>query len=247
MMTIGSLFAGIGGIELGLEMTEGFKTLWQVEIDSYAQKVLRLRFPESELFEDVRLVGKDNLKRVDLLCGGFPCQDISNAGKRKGIEGERSGLWSEFFRIICEIRPRYVLVENVAALLGRGFGRVLGDLASCGYDAEWDCLPSAAFGAPHLRDRLFLVGYTKGKRLVQTKIFKNFLPESNQENKFWRCSSPLRLEIIRRTFRGIPENLRMDDGVSLELDRLKCLGNAVVPQIAFWIGQRILEREKGND
>ncbi len=120
MLTVGSLFSGIGGIELGLERTGGFKTVWQVEIDSYAQKVLAKHWPDVTRYGDIREVGIHNLAPVELMCGGFPCQDISNAGKRAGIEGSRSGLWSEFYRLICELRPQYVLVENVAALLGRG-------------------------------------------------------------------------------------------------------------------------------
>jgi site-specific DNA-cytosine methylase len=96
---------------------------------------------------------------VDVLCGGFPCQDISVAGRGEGIDGARSGLWAEYARLIRELRPRYVVVENVAALLARGMERVLGDLAACGYDAEWDCIPASAVGAPHRRDRVWLVAY----------------------------------------------------------------------------------------
>jgi hypothetical protein len=116
--TMGSLFAGIGGFDLGFERA-GFKTRWQVEIDPYCQKVLAKNFPEAERFGDIRECGSHNLKPVDVICGGFPCQDISYAGLGKGIDGERSGLWSEFARIIHELRPPYVLVENVAALLRR--------------------------------------------------------------------------------------------------------------------------------
>ena len=98
---------------------------------------------------------------IDVICGGFPCQDISVAGKGAGIGGERSGLWSEYARIIGEVRPRYVIVENVAALLGRGLERVLGDLAALGYDAEWHCIPASAVGAPHRRDRVWIVAYAR--------------------------------------------------------------------------------------
>src|SRR5690606_28720166 len=103
-------------------------------------------WPDARRFDDVRTVGAHNLAPVDLICGGFPCQDISVAGKGAGLDGERSGLWVEFARIVRELRPRFVVVENVPALLARGFGRVLGDLAACGYDAEWDCIPAAAVG-----------------------------------------------------------------------------------------------------
>ena len=156
--TVGSLFSGIGGFELGFEWA-GFQVEWQVEINEYARKVLAKHWPNVERHTDVREVGKHNLKPVDVLIGGFPCQDISTAGKGVGIEGERSGLWSEYARIIGELRPRYAVMENVAALLYRGLGRVLGDLAEIGYDAEWQVLPAAAFGAPHQRERIFIVGY----------------------------------------------------------------------------------------
>ena len=161
--TVGSLFAGIGGFDLGFERA-GFETAWQVEIDPWCRKVLAKHFPSAERFEDVRTVGKHNLRAVDIICGGFPCQDISNAGLRAGIDGERSGLWSEYARIIGELRPRFVLVENVAALLGRGLGRVLGDLAALGYDAEWEIISAADVGAPHLRERVWVLAYTQGER-----------------------------------------------------------------------------------
>jgi len=113
-LTIGSLFAGIGGLELGLEWTGGFETIWQIEIDDYAAKVLEKHWPKVRRYRDIRECGKHNLAPVDVICGGFPCQDISIAGQRKGIiDGERSGLWSEFKRLICELRPRYALIENV--------------------------------------------------------------------------------------------------------------------------------------
>jgi DNA (cytosine-5)-methyltransferase 1 len=164
--TVGSLFAGIGGFDLGFERA-GFKTAWQVEIDPYCQKVLAKNFPEAERFGDIRECGSHNLKPVDVICGGFPCQDISNAGLRVGIEGERSGLWKHYARIISELRPKYVLVENVAALLGRGMGVVLGDLATIGYDAEWEVLSAADVGAPHLRERIWVLAYPSSERFSE--------------------------------------------------------------------------------
>lgn len=161
--TIGSLFAGIGGLELGLEWAGFGPTLWQVERDAYAARVLARHWPSAKRYDDVRTVGKHNLQSVDILCGGFPCQDLSFAGKGAGLNGGRSGLWREFARIIGEIRPAYVVVENVAALLGRGLGDVLGDLAALGYDAQWDCIPASAMCAPHRRDRIFIVGYAKSE------------------------------------------------------------------------------------
>ena len=155
-LTVGSLFAGIGGNDLGLERA-GMRTLWQVELDPWCRRVLAKHWPDVERFEDVREVGAHNLSPVDLIAGGFPCQDISIAGRAAGIGGARSGLWGEFARIVRELRPRYVLVENSPVLTSRGMDVVLGDLAASGYDAEWDCLPAAAFGAPFVRDRVFVV------------------------------------------------------------------------------------------
>jgi DNA-cytosine methyltransferase len=159
-MNVGSLFAGIGGFDLGFERA-GYDIRWQVEIDPWARAVLAKHWPHVHRHDDISTAGAHNLETVDVLCGGFPCQDISLAGKGAGIaDGTRSGLWSEYARLIRELRPRYVVVENVAALLARGLGRVVGDLAACGYDAEWDCIPAAAVGAPHRRDRLWLVAYS---------------------------------------------------------------------------------------
>lgn len=165
-MNVGSLFAGIGGFDLGFERA-GMRVAWQVELDPYCRAVLARHFPEAQRYEDVREVGAENLDPVDLVCGGFPCQDLSPAGKGAGIDGARSGLWSEFARIVRELRPRYVVVENVPALLtGKGkrwdrapVGRVLGDLAEVGYDVEWACLSAGEFGAPHLRKRIWIVAY----------------------------------------------------------------------------------------
>jgi DNA (cytosine-5)-methyltransferase 1 len=157
--TVGSLFAGIGGLDLGFERA-GFKSVWQVEIDPYCTKVLAKNFPEAERYEDVRKVGRHNLRPVDIIVGGFPCQDISVAGKGIGIvPGSRSGLWSEMCRIISELRPKFVLVENVTALLRRGMGRVLGDLADIGYDAEWRIISALEGGGIHRRERVWIIAY----------------------------------------------------------------------------------------
>lgn len=238
MLTFGSLFAGIGGMDLGLERS-GMTCKWQVEIDEYATRVLAKHWPDVTRYRDVRDVGKHNLESVDLICGGFPCQDISNAGKRAGIDGERSGLWSEYYRIICELRPRYVLVENVAALLGRGMGRVLGDLAAGGYDAEWSVLSACAVGATHTRERVFIFAYREAQRPIQGA-------ESFQAGHL-----PFQ---FRREARGFGV-LRMDqspvvgsrDGIPGYFHRNAALGNAVVPQVAEWIGRRIIASLNGAE
>lgn len=156
-MHLGSLFSGIGGLELGIERATGARTRWQVEIDPFCRRVLERHWPDAQRFDDVRTVGVHNLEPVDILCGGFPCQDLSVAGRGAGLDGERSGLFFEVVRIVREIRPRYVLLENVAALLARGLGRVLGELAACRYDARWGVFSAAGVGAPHLRERIFIL------------------------------------------------------------------------------------------
>jgi DNA (cytosine-5)-methyltransferase 1 len=168
-MLVGSLFSGIGGIDLGFERA-GHDIAWQVEIDPWCREILSKHWPQVPKFEDVTQVGADNLSPVDVLAGGFPCQDVSNAGKRAGIEGARSGLWSEFDRIICDLRPRYVFVENVPGLLVRGMDRVLGDLAAAGYDAEWEVLSAADVGAPHLRKRVWIIAHANGKSGTQRGV-----------------------------------------------------------------------------
>ena len=161
-MKFGSLFCGIGGFDLGLERA-GMECAWQVEIDPYAQKVLAKHWPNVRRHADVcTFPPQEGDWQVDVICGGFPCQDISYAGKGAGLAGERSGLWHQFARIIGDLRPRYVIVENVAALLTRGMGEVLGTLASLGYDAEWHVIPASAVGAPHRRDRVWIVAYAEG-------------------------------------------------------------------------------------
>lgn len=163
-MRIGSLFSGIGGLELGLEWAGVGHTVWQVEQDPFCRAVLAHHWPDAVRHNDVRTVGAHNLEPVDVICGGFPCQDISYAGKGAGLSGERSGLWSEFARIVGELGPQFVVVENVAALLTRGIDAVLGTLADLGYDAEWSTLRASDVGAPHRRERVFIVAHARRER-----------------------------------------------------------------------------------
>lgn len=170
-MTFGSLFSGIGGIDLGLERA-GMQCRWQVENHPYAAKVLEKHWPNVKRFDDVQTVEifdeegwrlVNRAEPIDVLAGGFPCQDISLASSTGvGIIGERSGLWKEFARIIAEVRPTFVLAENVPALRNRGLAMVLQDLWALGYDAEWHCIPASAFGAHHERDRIWIVAYPSG-------------------------------------------------------------------------------------
>ena len=232
MLTVGSLFSGIGGIDLGLERA-GMKVLWQVEKDLYAQRVLAKNFPGVACYDDILNVKGASVPYVDVLAGGFPCQDISVAGKGAGIkEGTRSGLWSEYIRIVRELRPRYVLVENVPALRSRGLDRVLGDLAASGYDAEWDCFPAVAFGAPHRRDRLFIVAYAdRPGRQQQQRAFAATPEQFAAQCGGWWAAEP----DVGRVAHGVPQRV----------DRLRCLGNAVVPQVAEYVGRCIVNHFGG--
>ncbi len=268
-MRVGSLFAGIGGFDLGLERA-GMTVQWQVEIDPFCRRVLAKHWPDVRRYEDVREVHAARvcpsggvcdrcLPDVDVLCGGFPCQDISVAGRGDGIDGARSGLWAHYARLVGELRPRVVFVENVSALLSRGLGRVLGDLAACGYDAEWDCISAASVGANHQRDRLWIVAHANSVRELQ--------PEGRESNqRRWISDSRQTMadasgRVRQREAQGQsrhatfgsegiiqsdwwlvePDVGRVAHGVSARVDRLKGLGNAVVPQITEWIGRRILE------
>lgn len=171
------LFSGIGGFSLGLERTGGFETVAFCEIEDFPRRVLAKHWPSVPCYRDVRELTAERLAAdgiaVDVICGGFPCQDISTAGKGAGLAGERSGLWSEIARLVGELGPQYVIVENVSALLGRGLGTVLGDLATIGYDAEWHCIPASHVGAPHRRDRIWIVAYPTGIRHGQGREERN--------------------------------------------------------------------------
>ena len=167
------LFSGIGGFSLGLQRTNGFETVAFCEIEDFPKKVLKKHWADVPIYEDVKNVTRkrlvsDGIPRIDVVTGGFPCQDLSIAGNQKGIEAERSGLWSELCRIIGDVRPRYAIVENVTALIsgdnGRWFGKVLGDLAEIGYDAEWHCIPASELGAHHHRDRVWIIAYASEQR-----------------------------------------------------------------------------------
>jgi DNA (cytosine-5)-methyltransferase 1 len=161
MLTVGSLFSGIGGIELGLERTGHFRTIWNCEIDPYASAVLKKHWPEVPNLGDITKVDWNGVQKPDLICGGFPCQDISQAGGQAGLrKGKRSGLWSEYAKAIRVLRPRFALIENVPALSYLGLDVVLSDLASCGYDAEWTLISAQSVGAPHIRERLFVCAYS---------------------------------------------------------------------------------------
>tara|TARA_R100000808_G_scaffold5823_2_gene17591 strand:+ start:3880 stop:4839 length:960 start_codon:yes stop_codon:yes gene_type:complete len=312
------LFSGIGGFALAAQWVwkDELEIVGFCEIEEYAQKVLKKNFPNVSIYEDITKLNGKEIKNIDLLTGGFPCQDISIAGKGAGIEGERSGLWSEMYRIISEIRPKYALIENVPMLIHRGLERVLCDLAKIGYDAEWQVIGADDVGAWHKRKRIWIVAYPKKprarqddrrirsrfsganrgektiteektysnssslrwnsrfnnweKRLIQ-KIKKRIDKKDKSKWRRWehrfrkvcktnantysfrRKYSLERQEEIRQLNSGDqqterrkgqywtvePKVGRVANGVPHRVDRLKGLGNAIVPQVAEIIMNRI--------
>jgi DNA (cytosine-5)-methyltransferase 1 len=234
-----SLFAGIGGFELGLERSGGFKTVAQCEIDPYCNKVLAKHWPEVKRYGDIRELTADRLAAdgiaVDAICGGFPCQDVSKAGAGEGIAGARSGLWFEYARLIGELRPQVVFVENVAELCGRGLGDVLGSLAEIGYDATWDCIPASAIGRLHKRERLWLTAYPNavGERCKRIRLPTARAGEWDQFEGLVQAA--LRVSVPAGKSGGV------SDGLPDRAHRLKALGNAVVPQIPELLGRAYLQ------
>jgi DNA (cytosine-5)-methyltransferase 1 len=281
-MKVLDLFSGIGGFALGLEAA-GFETVAFCEIDPYAQKVLKKNWPGVPIYEDVRQITADRLVSdgigVDVIAGGFPCQDISAAGRQAGIDGERSGLWGECARLLGEIRPRYAIFENVTNLLagdgGDWFKRVLWDISSVGYDAEWHCIPASAIGAHHHRDRVWIISYpqrqhgrhnweleaSSPKWSTSTNVITAVCQDvANADSG--RLQGGIKEPILRkrnlsREFEGgrqdfsrqwgVEPNVgRVAHGVPARSYRLRCLGNAVVPQIPELIGRQIMEAERGR-
>lgn len=293
-LTFGSLFAGIGGFDLGFERA-GFECRWQVEIDDYATKILEKHWPKVHRERDIRECNSDNLERVDCIIGGFPCQDISYAGRGAGLAGERSGLFFEAVRLVRELQPRAVVLENVAALLTRGMDRVLGTLAEIGYDAQWHCIPAAAVGAPHIRDRVFIIaslansdcercskarcsesrcgvsgcGSSLADSRCQLRQSRGISESSSEEashgnaeaDDLERCGKDVsnaesfyaqrqhdrsrQIQLGRSSWWEVePDVGRVAHGVPARVDRLRCLGNAIVPQVAEVVAKMTLEAIK---
>jgi len=259
MLKVLDLFSGIGGFSLGLERTGLYETSAFCEWDTECQKVLKKHWPETEVFSDISdLVGydkyvtytyytsgaKDGLydlkvgRPVDVITGGFPCQDISNSGTKIGIDGPRSGYWREFSRLINEIKPKGVIIENVSALQHRGLGRVLSDLCKIGYDAEWHCIPASHLGAVHKRDRIWVIAY----------------PSNIGSQGSWEPIKPFSPAEIRDRETGIvkyalqrsalPYVCGDHDGVQFGVDRLKQLGNSVYVPVVEYLGKHLYNNLK---
>lgn len=264
------LFSGIGGFSLGLERTGGFETVAFCEIDPFARKVLKKHWSAIPIFEDVRTLKGEQVSKANVITGGFPCQDISVAGARAGIEEHtRSGLWSEIIRLAGELRPLIIIVENVANLLagptenpGKWFSRVLGDLAALGFDAEWHSIPASAFGAPHVRDRVWIVAYSRSTGLDGLRIAERIQAEISKlgdkalanAEEITRIHGLFDKGLCAFTD-GMPNGLewsgqqwpetepllcRVDDGIPDRVGRTGACGNAVVPIIPETIGNAIL-------
>jgi DNA (cytosine-5)-methyltransferase 1 len=279
-----SLFSGIGGLDLGLQRA-GWRIVGQVENDPYCIRVLAKHWPDVPRWGDIREVDTDDLPQADLIAGGFPCQPVSAAGKRLGQDDPR-WLWPEAGRLVRGLRPRWVLLENVPGLLARGMGDVLGELAASGYDAEWDCIPAAAVGAPHQRDRVWVVAYPNDgepdQRQGKVRPADEWCTTGRPELRAARCSTnghpghvadsdgtsrrvaaavfagtrltslprpgqtrPGRRDGLDDPWAAEPDVGRVAHGVPARLDRLRGLGNAVVPQVAELIGRRILDAWQG--
>lgn len=322
-MRVLDLFSGCGGFSLGLERA-GMETLAFCEFEPHAQAILKKHWPDVPIYNDVReLDGHQFRGSVDLVCGGFPCQDLSTAGKQAGFDGERSSLYREMLRIISECEPRWAIFENVTGLLtgdgGRWFSQFLNDLAKVGYDAEWHCIEAGYIGAPHRRDRVWVIAYRQGgddrnsqqeqaerqeqefgesacgdevpanpdsigagdiwsRRTAYNELRHSQEKKQGRHNVEHGANGNLKVQIPANAnaqrcqgFAKIANNLKQqvesmrgseavarrfhlsepalcgaDDGVSGRLDRLRRLGNAVVPQIPEAIGMAIMEVENAK-
>lgn len=230
-MLIGSLFSGIGGLELGLEWAGLGPVVWQVERDEFCRRVLARHWPDARRYDDVCTVGAD-LERVDIVCGGFPCQDVSSAGKRAGLAGARSGLWREFARVVGVVLPTWVVVENVASGATRWVDAVVRDLAELGYASLPIPLSASDVGAPHRRARVFIVarhadGEGQHARAVDAEV--EGTPRATPAN--WSTPEPDMVRVVH----GVPRGL---DGAAA---RIRALGNSVVPQCAEVVGWIVRE------
>ncbi len=242
MLKVLDLFSGIGGFSLGLERTGGFETVALCEIEPFPRKVLAKHWPGIPIFNDLRELRGEDVGPVDVICGGFPCQDASIAKiGGTGTDGERTGLFREIIRLAGELERPRLLLENVPELLNRGFGDVLGALADLGYDVQWDCISAAALGAPHKRERLFIYADAGGKGWSRSfphdsifvAAFAALSEHGDDTFAEWAALD------------GSEPVLRSGDALSVAMERrrISALGNAVVPQIPELIGNAILAAE----
>ena len=238
-MRVLDLFSGIGGFALAGQWVWGddHRIVGFCEIDEYCHKVLNKNFPGVPIYEDIRKLNGKDFKNIDLITGGFPCQDISVAKPDgKGIDGNRSGLWSEMYRVLGVVRPKFAIIENVANIINRGLERVICDLTRIGYDCEWQMLEGYQVGLPHKRRRIFIIAYPNSLRQkynFQKKI-QGFEPVPRQ---LYRSTQ----DIVGRWDLCEPLVYRSGHGIPNWVDRIKGLGNAIVPQVAYKVMKMIKE------
>ena len=277
MITLGSTFSGIGGFELGLERAiPNLRTIWQIEKDPFCRRVLTKHWPDVPKFDDITQTDPRTLPRPDILCGGFPCQDLSTAGKMAGLGGKKSGLWFNLYEYISVLRPSIIILENVPNVVNLGLPAICGAMAEIGYDMQWGIVSAASMGAPHLRRRWFAVAYPndEGLRLserIREECTEKIFASSNGEaqaatnttcvNVQKKCQPgameapqdrPAKFKRIGSNTRGIhpgnywegfptqPGICRRDDGIPDRVDRIRSLGNSIVPQCAEYIGRLIV-------
>lgn len=278
-MRVLDLFSGIGGFSLGLEAA-GFETVAFSEIEEFPISVLKKHWPQIPNLGDITKLTKENIYErvgnIDVICGGFPCQSVSIAGRKAGFEDrKKSGLWYEYKRLIEEIKPRWVIIENVRNLLNIGFAEVLQDLCNLGYDAEWEVISARSCGARHLRERIWIVAYPSSEQVVGVRqiwserentsefvndgeprdaramansnlprLWPTFATEEEAQRRWAEATACISAKWeTRPSFRGVVDGLspRMERH---RRERVKSLGNSIVPQIAYLIGKRIMEVSK---
>lgn len=257
MLTYGSLFSGIGGIDLACEWA-GMEVIWQCEKDPYCQKVLKKHWPEVKMYDDIHEIHRDNTLSPDVIVGGFPCQPFSVAGKRRGKEDDRD-LWPEMFRVIQELKPRWVVGENVANFVRMELERTLLNLEGEGYETQSFIIPACGVGALHRRERFFVVANAEGAERQRTRHswsrwdgFTNhrcYVPDTegtrfekwaSSRRDAWQGSEPL-----EGIWESEPDVGRVATGIPRRVDRLRALGNAVVPQQIYPIMKSIAQIEQG--
>ena len=234
-----ALFAGAGGGILGGHLL-GWRTRCAVEVDSYARGVLLARqrdglLPDFPIWDDVRTFdGIPWRGHVDVVSGGFPCQDVSKNGSGSGLEGKRSGLWREMARIIGEVRPRFAFVENSPMLTSRGLGRVLGDLAEMGFDARWGCISAAQTGAPHQRERIWICAWAgEEANAFRADAYRERPHTAEMHQRAFQPGDEQGGELEQAAWWGAEPGLeRVADGVANQVDRLRAIGNGQVPLVA---------------
>lgn len=246
-MTHGSLFSGVGGFEIAAEKA-GFENIFHCEINPFGSKVLNYHWPKAIHYADITTTDFTIWRnRIDVLTGGWPCTNNSKADqtsdqKQKGLDGEKSGLWFHFERAICEIRPTFIIGENVPDVLtingGGDFNRIMSGLAGMGYNAQWGVLRASDIGAPHHRARLYIVAYTSGIGFPALKSIWGDARAKVENKKITGMFNGASISIVG-SWKSEPDILRVDDGLPNRSHRFEALGNAVVPQISYEIFKAI--------